>query len=608
MIDRVFSMIGLSSKLTTNWALVLVTIFCAVLSTSKIHALQNGSEEASAVGPVMKLFKSGRLPPERQGTVVEMICNRGNAADLRVIFDQAIAADGFAPELRINALNWLTIAAATRKVIPAGDLSPIVELIQSDNAAIQLAAIRLAGDWKLAPASAPLQKIVNSEGFSVDLKRAAIESLVAIGGAEIESTLIKLSSPEKPVQSRVQAVSGLVSVNLEVAGKQAAAVLKDARSADNLNAMLNAFFDRQDGSDVLARALKDVKLSQDVAKMALRYMYSVGRSDAALSAVLSEAAGVAIDPPPPTQEEVAKLAEEVVAKGDAARGEIVFRRAELSCLRCHAINRAGGQIGPDLSAVGGSSPIDYIINSIMNPNLAVKEQYVTKIFVLESGKVLTGVVTDRDDNRVVIRDAQGNSITIASADIEDEAEGKSMMPQGLTKFLTHEETLDLMKFVSELGKPGAYEIRKSPVVQRWRVMIEPPQELIEGVPHLEHIRQLILNSQPKQWKSAYALVSGTLPLDELRPDSSSSIVVLQADLQVNEAGAIGFKFKTDATKQVWIDDQPADAAEQVEVELAVGRHAITVRCEIPSEAGAGLQLELTRPDSSTAQFEVIGGP
>ena len=119
--------------------------------------------------------------------------------------------------------------------------------------------------------------------------------------------------------------------------------------------MLNAFFDRKDGTDALAAAVKKQKLTVDVAKMSLRYMYSVGRSDAGLSGVLSEAAGVASDPTPPTQEEVAKLAEEVVAKGDAARGELIFRRAELSCTRCHGLNRGGGQIGPDLSAVGGSS-------------------------------------------------------------------------------------------------------------------------------------------------------------------------------------------------------------------------------------------------------------
>ena len=40
--------------------------------------------------------------------------------------------------------------------------------------------------------------------------------------------------------------------------------------------------------------------------------------------------------------------------------------------------------------------MDYVVNSILNPNLAVKEQYVTKVFILANGMVLTGVVIDRD--------------------------------------------------------------------------------------------------------------------------------------------------------------------------------------------------------------------
>ena len=57
-------------------------------------------EPASAVGPLMKLFQSGRLPAERQGTVVEMICNRGNESDLRVVFDRIVQPEGFSAELR----------------------------------------------------------------------------------------------------------------------------------------------------------------------------------------------------------------------------------------------------------------------------------------------------------------------------------------------------------------------------------------------------------------------------------------------------------------------------------------------------------------------------
>ena len=183
-------------------------------------------------------------------------------------------------------------------------------------------------------------------------------------------------------------------------------------------------------------------------------MYSVGQSDPALSDLLSSAAGIAVDAPPPTPEEALKIAAEVTAQGDAARGEQVFRRADVSCLKCHAIHRAGGQVGPDLSNVGRISPVDYIVNSVLNPNLAIKEAFVTRVIETSDGRIVTGVAVDRDANRVVLRTADGKTVTIPVADIDTEEEGKSLMPQGLTKFLTQQEFFDLAKFVSELGKEG----------------------------------------------------------------------------------------------------------------------------------------------------------
>lgn len=561
----------------------------------------------SAVGPVMKLFQSGRLPAERQGTVVEMICNRGNEHDLKVIFDKVVQPEGFTAELRLKAMGWLGDAAATRKVKPAGDLKALDQLVSAKEPALQLAAIRLAAAWKVTSIAKSLQALATDEKSPAELQRAAIEGLVAIGDASSKETLLKLAGADRPIGVRLIATAGLVGIDVSAAATQGAAVLAAATSQDNPAEMLDAFFNRKDGSDRLAAAIKERKPSVDVAKMSLRYMYSVGRSDPALSAVLSEAAGIASDAPPPTQQEVAELVNEVIAKGDAARGEKIFRRADVSCMRCHSVSRAGGQVGPDLSAVGGSSPVDYIVNSILNPNLAVKEQYVTRVFVLDNGSVQTGVVIDRDDTRVRMRDVQGKTIVIPTADIEEEAEGKSLMPQGLTKFMTRGEVLDLAKFISELGKPGDYGIRKTPSIQRWRVLKKPAKELTAEIPHLEHIRQFILGSQSDEWTSAYGKVTGALPLDELRPGKTPTVLILQGEVQVNEAGKLEFKIASSEIFQAWVDAEAFESKTDIEATLEPGRHTITLRVEISDRESPALKVELTKPEGSTVQFEVVGG-
>lgn len=585
----------------------LLLVACAWGCASSVHA----DEPESAVGPLMKLFQGGKLPPERQGTVVEMICNRGNANDLKVVFDKIVQPDGFTPDLRLKAMQWLTDAAVTRKVKPAGELAALEKLVAGDAAAahpaLQQASIKLASTWKDAAILPALQSLATDTKTKPELRKVAIDGLVAIGSEGSKATLLKLVGKDQPLAIRMQASAGLSGLDLPAASAAAGQILAEASPKDSPDDMLAAFLDRKGGAEQLAAEIAKNKLSIDVAKRSLRYMYSVGRSDAALSDVLSKAAGIAADAPPPTPEEVTRIATDVVSKGDPARGEKIFRRKDLNCMKCHSVSRAGGQVGPELSAVGGSSPVDYVVNSILNPNLAVKEQYVTRIFALNNGKVLTGVVIDRDDVRINMRDANGAVVKIPTADIDEELEGKSLMPQGLTKFLTREELLDLAKFISELGKPGPYAVQQGKTIQRWRVLRNPPSELTAEVPHLEHIRQFVLGSQTTDWDPAYGKVSGVLPLEELRGGDKSTVLILQGEINVSAAGKASVSITSTEPVQSWFDAEAFDS-KQFDVELTPGRHLLTFRVEVSNREAPELRVELKIPNDSSANFEVIGGP
>lgn len=582
----------------------LITIL--VLSVSALQAAWS-ADPPSAVGPLMKLYRSGKLPPERQPAVVEMICTRGNEHDLRVVLDKILDPAAMSAEARIKAMSGLTEAATTRKVLPAGDLSPIAKLIDDSDLRLRLAAVRLAAPSRVEAARPALQKIALDEDADNTLRRSAIAGLIVLGGEAGQSTLQTLSEKSPSIAIRMQAAAGLAGFDLTLAAQQAANVLAEASPQDDSGPLLAAFLDRKEGSLALANALKLKPPSVDVAKRALRTMYSVGRSDAELSAALSAAAGIAADAPPPTPEEVAQLVAEVPKKGDPARGERIFRRSDLSCMRCHSVSRAGGQVGPELSAVGGSSPLDYIANSILNPNLAVKEQYVTRVFELFDGKVLSGVVIDRDETRVRLRDAQGKIIVIPNDEIDAESEGKSMMPQGLTKFLTREELIDLIRFISELGKPGDYAVQTTPRIQRWQMLANPPAELTESVPHLDHFRQFVLNGSADGWSSVYARVNGVLPLEELRKPDGPNVVILRGEFDVKNGGLVAFQIDTTESYQAWVDAQPAPPDSKFQLALEPGRHALILRVELSDREAPELRVQITHPQGSTARVEIVGG-
>ena len=139
-------------------------------------------------------------------------------------------------------------------------------------------------------------------------------------------------------------------------------------------------------------------------------------------------------------------------------------------MTCHSVSKAGGEIGPDLSAIGQTSPPDYIIHSILLPDQSIKEQYHTLVVLTAEGQVYQGIVADKDNRRVVLKESTGALRTVPVDSIEEQKAGGSLMPKGLVNLMTHAEFVDLVRFLSELGKPGPYAIRTTPTIQRWRVL------------------------------------------------------------------------------------------------------------------------------------------
>ncbi|MFG0334072.1 MAG: hypothetical protein ACF8TS_11975, partial [Maioricimonas sp. JB049] len=535
----------------------------------------------SAVGSIMKLLKSGRVPATRLGPILELVCSRGNEHDLEFVYQQALEPDVWSAELRLKVLEQLADAAKTRKVIPAGDLSGLTKLIApggETDPQLQLAATRLAGLWSVTDAAPALKSLGLNTEAPAELQQAALDALLGLGDDAATETIDALVAEDQPFANRARGVAALASINRDRAARLAADVLRSAGPQDDPAPVIDALLDRKGGADALAAAIESTPPTGDVAKLALRHMYSVGRSDDALVKVLGNLSGMNANPEPPTKEEVAALVREVARKGDAARGERVFRRADLSCVKCHAVSKAGGQIGPDLSAVGASSPVDYLVTSVLDPDQAIKEAYTTKIVLTEAGEVFQGLVVDRTDERLVLKDANGKVSTIPVADIEDEVEGKSLMPKGLVKFMTHQELLDVIKFLSMLGKPGTeYAIRSTPRMQRWRVLSPVPESLQSESANITVFEDEVLYST--NWQPAYAFVNGTLPLDELVEQVNSDVLYVQGEVDVTSAGPIGIRVDSAAGIALWVNDQDYGNVVDVEHEFPDGRHRITLRID-----------------------------
>ncbi|MDA0658767.1 MAG: c-type cytochrome [Planctomycetota bacterium] len=595
----------------------IVATVGVITSVVLLAAFVMAGDKTSAVGALLKLLQSGRLPEARTEAVIEMICQRGNSHDLQVVVDRTFRAEPTVNDLQRKVVVWLTEAAVTRKEFPAGDRSFVRKLISAPRLAqgpsaqdseVQRAAIRLASAWREESITPDLLNLARDVNTPEATQRVVVEGLGAINNSDSQAALRELSCSTLPRSVRMLAAAGLAHADLETAADVAGSLLSEMDPAsEDPTELLQAFLQRKDGPERLAAALRDHRLPSDTAKRLLRALYAVGRSDSGLVDVLSQSAGMSRDESPPTPAQIAQVVADVTAQGDPSRGEQIFRRKELSCMSCHSVNRAGGQVGPDLSGVGGSSPVDYIVTSVLEPNRAVKEQYATRRFILSTGIILTGVVLDRDEVQVNIRDAQGQKIAVPVADIEEETEGPSMMPQGLTRFLTHDELVDLCRFVSDLGRPGAYAVQTAKTIQRWRQLQNVPTEWLEGEPHLELLRQMVLARQDSDWKSVYGKVSGHLPLGEISTGKLPCTLVLQGEIQVSQAGSIQISIESTENFQAWMDTDAVSGTNKDSIILSPGLHVVTVRVELSESESSSLRIEFLTPTDSTVNFEVVGG-
>jgi len=137
--------------------------------------------------------------------------------------------------------------------------------------------------------------------------------------------------------------------------------------------------------------------------------------------------------------------------GDASRGrELFVNTSGVQCKNCHRIGEAGKPLGPDLSQIGKKLDRPKLLESILEPSKTVEPQFVSYL-VESNGQVLTGLIAQRDPNFVVLRQADGKEVRLATGEIDRLAPtAKSLMPDLLLQEMTSQQVADLLEFLSSL--------------------------------------------------------------------------------------------------------------------------------------------------------------
>ena len=137
--------------------------------------------------------------------------------------------------------------------------------------------------------------------------------------------------------------------------------------------------------------------------------------------------------------------------GDAQAGKnIFFDRSDVSCLRCHKIKGEGGEVGPELTGIGGKQNREYLLESIVLPDKQIAKGYETVVLTLTNGQVKSGILKSEDKSEVRLITAEGTVIVVPVEEIDSRGRGPSAMPGDVTKYLSRRDLRDLVEYLSSL--------------------------------------------------------------------------------------------------------------------------------------------------------------
>ena len=538
-------------------------------------------------------LSKNKIAGDGSGPWIELIGKAGGVNELRMLYQQAIDG-GFEQAAMQRSFAALRDAKRLRNLSPlsAADAAEgLKSLVQDSRSTVQLAAIQLAGVWRVRPLVKELAKLASDSTRSTDIRIAALRALRQCGGDQAQHVLVTVLQSNEAIAVRSAALGGLFNLNPNQAAKHFYNVLQTAEDEPQALTLWRSILSAKNGEKLAVASLPADGINELAARAGIRAAREAGRNAKTLIDTLMPMSGLTMTAAKWSPERSRELVRLVTIKGNAERGEMVYRRSDLQCATCHSIGGVGGKVGPDLTSLGAGAPIDYIIESMFDPNAKIKENYHSVTVLTDAGKVYAGIETGSTDEEMVLRDATNKIIRIPETEIVQVKQGKSLMPEALLDRVPQQDQLDLLRFLTRLGKPGPYDASRQSV---GRVL-----EVFAGTHRLEQQgnQSIVSGERTEGWKPLQARVNGRVDrqvLEQLtaQPRNISLVnIYLRANVQVSSSTRAEFSIENLDDVPMWIDGESAGSTGQV-TELSAGRHVvvfqidardlpddITIRCE-----------------------------
>ncbi|MFO0847533.1 MAG: c-type cytochrome [Gemmataceae bacterium] len=165
-----------------------------------------------------------------------------------------------------------------------------------------------------------------------------------------------------------------------------------------------------------------------------------------------------------TLDELAPVVEKGLAAGgrDYDKGRKLF--AAGNCFACHRYGNEGGANGPDLTGVAGRFNPRDLLESVLDPNKEISDQYAAVEIETADGRKVVGRIVNLNGDGISVNTDMLNPngiVNVNRNNIEAMRPSKqSMMPAGLLDTFNRDEVLDLMAYLLSRGDRSAAVFKK----------------------------------------------------------------------------------------------------------------------------------------------------
>lgn len=421
-----------------------------------------------AFEPLAQLIRSDHTDPILMRRVLNANYRLGTAAAAAALADYAarpvapaalrleaveMLRDWGQPDPRDRVLNDYRELPQRPAAVAKSALTKTLSLILKNADEVRERAVVVAAQYGISEITPLLQQRIGDDSLRPETRGQALTLLVGLApdrATELAAQLV--GAPQPPL--RIAALEVLSQADPQLAEQK----LQQAVSSESMA-------ERQAAWDLVA-AIDNDQTRQLVASGVRQWLAGEFPADTALN--LIEAAQGRLPDDLAGQLDQARaqqVAEDPLNRwilslqgGDAQRGQEVYSRTQLSCVRCHKIGDSGGEVGPDLSSVGRLRTRRFLLESICLPDAQISEGYETVVIVDDAGQVTAGIVKHDDDDRVQLTLADGNVVEIDADSIVGRRRGKSAMPEELADQITARELRDLVAYLTTLqADPWRYD-------------------------------------------------------------------------------------------------------------------------------------------------------